>query len=33
MDEYADGKIALRALPERQSIDDWSEVWNEFKNI
>jgi len=33
MDEYADGKIALRALPEQQSIDDWSEVWNEFKNI
>lgn len=33
MDEYADGKIALRQLPELQSIDDWSEVWNEFKNI
>ena len=33
MDEYADGKIALRQLPEQQSIDDWSEVWNEYKNI
>ena len=33
MDEYADGKIALRQLPEQQSIDDWSEVWNEYKNL
>jgi spermidine/putrescine transport system substrate-binding protein len=33
MDEYADGKIALRQLPAQQSIDDWSEVWNEYKNI
>ena len=32
-DEYADGKIALRQLPAQQSIDDWSEVWNEYKNL
>ena len=33
MDEYADGKIQLRQTPVQQSIDDWSEVWNEYKNI
>lgn len=33
MDEYAEGKIRLRQLPARQSIDAWSEVWNEYKNI
>ena len=33
MDEYKDGKIRLRQLPEQQSIDDWTEVWNEYKNI
>jgi spermidine/putrescine transport system substrate-binding protein len=33
MDEYKDGKIALRQLPEQQSIDDWTEVWNEYKNL
>ena len=33
MDEYADGKIALRQLPAQQSIDDWSEVWSEFKSL
>ena len=33
MDEYADGKIQLRQTPEQQSIDDWTEVWNEYKNI
>lgn len=33
MDEYKDGKIALRQLPEQQSIDQWSEVWNEYKNL
>ena len=33
MDEYADGKIQLRKTPEQQSIDDWTEVWNEYKNI
>lgn len=33
MDEYKDGKISLRQLPEQQSIDDWTEVWNEYKNI
>jgi len=33
MDEYADGKIQLRQTPVQQSIDDWTEVWNEYKNI
>ena len=33
MDEYADGKIQLRKTPVQQSIDDWTEVWNEYKNI
>jgi len=33
MDEYADGKISLRQLPVQQSIDDWSEAWNEYKNL
>jgi spermidine/putrescine transport system substrate-binding protein len=33
MDEYADGKISLRRLPVQQTIDDWSEVWNEYKNL
>jgi spermidine/putrescine transport system substrate-binding protein len=33
MDEYKDGKIQLRQTPVQQSIDDWSEVWNEYKNI
>ena len=33
MDEYKDGKIQLRQTPIQQSIDDWTEVWNEYKNI
>ena len=33
MDEYADGRIQLRQTPVQQSIDDWTEVWNEYKNI
>ncbi len=33
MHEYADGKIQLRKTPVQQSIDDWTEVWNEYKNI
>ena len=33
MDEYKDGKIQLRKTPVQQSIEDWSEVWNEYKNI
>lgn len=32
MDEYKEGKIRLRQTPVQQSIDDWTEVWNEFKN-
>ena len=33
MDEYKDGKIQLRKTPVQQSIDDWTEVWTEYKNI
>ena len=33
MDEYKEGKIQLRKTPVQQSIDDWTEVWNEYKNI
>ena len=33
MDEYKDGKIQLRQTPIQQSIDDWTEVWNEYKNV
>ena len=33
MDEYKEGKIQLRKTPVRQSIEEWSEVWNEYKNI
>lgn len=33
MDEYKEGKIRLRQIPVQQSIDDWTEVWNEFKNV
>lgn len=33
MDEYKEGKIQLRKTPVQQSIEEWSEVWNEYKNI
>jgi spermidine/putrescine transport system substrate-binding protein len=33
MDEYAEGKISLRQIPVQQTIDDWTEVWNEYKNL
>ena len=33
MDEYKEGKIQLRRTPVQQSIEDWSEVWNEYKNL
>ncbi|MFB2552423.1 ABC transporter substrate-binding protein [Ensifer soli] len=32
MDEYKAGKIALRQLPVQQSIEDWNDVWSEFKS-
>jgi len=31
MDEYKAKKIQFRQLPSRQSIDDWNEVWSQFK--
>jgi spermidine/putrescine transport system substrate-binding protein len=33
MHEYEEGKITLRQIPVQQSIDDWTEVWNEYKNL
>ncbi|NSZ66101.1 extracellular solute-binding protein (plasmid) [Agrobacterium tumefaciens] len=32
MDEYKAKKIALRQLPTQQSIEDWNDVWSEFKS-
>jgi spermidine/putrescine transport system substrate-binding protein len=32
MDEYKAKKIAFRQLPSKQSIDDWNEVWSQFKS-
>ncbi len=33
LDEFKEGNILPRGLPVRQSIDIWSEVWNEFKSV
>jgi spermidine/putrescine transport system substrate-binding protein len=33
MDEFAEGKIYIRGVPAQQSIEDWNEVWTEFKNM
>ncbi|MGK6315902.1 ABC transporter substrate-binding protein [Neorhizobium sp. DT-125] len=33
MDEYKAGKIAFRQLPSGQSIEDWNDVWSEFKTL
>ncbi|KFC61704.1 Polyamine ABC transporter, periplasmic polyamine-binding protein PotD-4 [Devosia sp. LC5] len=33
MDEYKAGKIAFRQLPSQQSIEDWNDVWSEFKSL
>ncbi|THK34325.1 extracellular solute-binding protein [Ensifer sp. MPMI2T] len=33
MDEYKAGKIAFRQLPSQQSIEDWNDVWSEFKTL
>jgi spermidine/putrescine transport system substrate-binding protein len=33
IDEYNEGNIFPRALPVRQTIEDWNEVWTEFKSI
>jgi len=32
MDEYAAKKIQFRQLPSQQSIEDWNDVWSEFKS-
>jgi spermidine/putrescine transport system substrate-binding protein len=32
MDEYKAKKIAFRQLPSKQSIDEWNEVWSQFKS-
>lgn len=32
MDEYKAQKIAFRQLPTQQSIEDWNDVWSEFKS-
>lgn len=31
MDEYKDGKIFIRKTPVQQSIEQWNDVWSEFK--
>jgi len=33
MDEYAAKKINFRQLPQQQSIEDWNDVWSEFKSL
>lgn len=33
MDEYKDGKIFIRQTPVQQSIEDWNDVWSEFKSM
>jgi spermidine/putrescine transport system substrate-binding protein len=33
IDEFRQGKIALRTTPVRQSIEDWNKVWTEFKSL
>ncbi|MBF5005806.1 spermidine/putrescine ABC transporter substrate-binding protein [Diaphorobacter sp. NR2-3-3-1] len=33
MDEYKAKKIAFRQLPSKQSIEDWNEVWSNFKSL
>ena len=32
MDEYAEGKIHIRQTPVQQEIEDWTDVWTEFKS-
>ncbi len=33
MDEYKAKKIQLRQLPKQQSIEDWNDVWSQFKSL
>jgi spermidine/putrescine transport system substrate-binding protein len=29
---WRDGRIAIRVLPKDQTVDQWSDLWQEFKN-
>lgn len=33
MDEYKAKKIQFRQLPAQQSIEEWNDVWSEFKSL
>jgi spermidine/putrescine transport system substrate-binding protein len=33
MDEYKEGRIDYRRLPTQQSIEEWNDVWSEFKTL
>lgn len=33
MDVYRQGRIAFRQLPGNQPIEDWNDVWSEFKSL
>ncbi|MCB4771275.1 spermidine/putrescine ABC transporter substrate-binding protein [Ancylobacter sp. Lp-2] len=33
MDEYKDGRIHIRQTPVKQSIEEWNDVWSEFKSM
>ncbi|GAW35256.1 spermidine/putrescine-binding periplasmic protein precursor [Roseovarius sp. A-2] len=32
MDEFADGKIHIRKTPVQQPVEDWTDVWTDFKS-
>lgn len=32
MDEYADGKIHIRKTPVQQDVEEWTDVWTDFKS-
>lgn len=32
MDEFAEGKIHVRKTPVRQPVEDWTDVWTDFKS-
>jgi spermidine/putrescine transport system substrate-binding protein len=31
MDDIRDGRIKLRELPVRQSLDEWNDFWSQYK--
>jgi spermidine/putrescine transport system substrate-binding protein len=33
MDEYKDGKISIRQIPVQQDIEEWNDIWSEFKSM